>query len=385
MTDKEQLVDRYFTRIAENLDITSTMREKAEKSYRAVGEWLGDCSDESEVKIMPQGSFYLGTVIRPVSDKEEYDIDLICLLKNAGDKSEAEIKKIVGDRLREHKTYAFMLKPEGKRCWTLRYNEFHMDILPCVPKQMYYVEPYLTEIRLTHKQTDGKYISKYSNPYKYHEWFEKRMQVQLDEARKEFSLKNKVEISSVPTYKVKTPLQRAIQLLKRHRDIMYEGMSEKRKDDAPISIIITTLAASAYNNEVSLYEALRNILLNMEKHIKRNGDRYIIENPVMREENFAEKWNEKSEKAKEFFNWLNRAKFDILHEPINAQGVHKVVEKLEYCFGTDIVRKSMIAEGDSIRAARENQSLYINGLLGGLCTSPTETTKKVGGHTFFGE
>lgn len=181
-------------------------------------------------------------MIRPVSDKDEYDIDLVCLLKNAGTKSESEIKKIVGDRLREHKTYASMLKPEGKRCWTLCCDEFHMDILPCVPNQRYYIEPYLTEIRLTHKQDDGTYIPKYSNPYKYHEWFEERMKVRLDEARKAFSSKNQVEISKVPLYQVKTPLQQAIQLIKRHRDIMYESLPKSRKDNAPISIILAPRA-----------------------------------------------------------------------------------------------------------------------------------------------
>ena len=111
MTEKEKILDNYLLRIASNLDISETMREKAERSYRAVGQWLGDCDVNSDVKIMPQGSFYLGTVIRPVSDADEYDIDLVCLLKNAMGKSEAEIKKVVGDRLREHKTYSSMLEP----------------------------------------------------------------------------------------------------------------------------------------------------------------------------------------------------------------------------------------------------------------------------------
>ena len=93
MTDREKLLDNYLLNIAENLDISATMREKAERSYRTVGEWLGDCDTTSDVKIMPQGSFYLGTVIRPVSDADEYDIDLVCLLKNAAFMSEAEIKK----------------------------------------------------------------------------------------------------------------------------------------------------------------------------------------------------------------------------------------------------------------------------------------------------
>ena len=267
MNEKQKMLETYLVKIAENLDISPTMREKAETSYLAVGKWLGESEECKQIKIMPQGSFYLGTVIRPVTDEDEYDIDLVCLLENMRFKSEYEIKNIVGDRLKEHGKYNSMLQPEGKRCWTLEYDEFHMDILPCVPKYDYYIEPLLTEIRLTHKLDAGNYISKYSNPYKYHDWFEGRMRFQLNEAKKEFSIRNKVEISEIPLYKVKTPLQRAIQLLKRHRDITYDRLPQSRKDNAPISIIITTLAAHAYNNELSVYETLNNILVNMERYI----------------------------------------------------------------------------------------------------------------------
>lgn len=277
-----------------------------------------------------------------------------------------------------------MLEPEGRRCWTLCYEEFHMDILPCVPNNRYYIEPFLTEIKLTHKLDSGRYIPKYSNPYKYREWFEERMRASLDEAKKDFSVRNQVEISKVPLYKVKTPLQRAIQLLKRHRDIMYDKLPESRKDNAPISIIITTLAARAYNNEATIYEALCNIVENMSKYIKRSGDTFIIENPVMPEENFADKWNENPEKAREFYRWLESAKTTILTAPINAQGLHKVSEALETCFGCNIVRQSLVDDGHDTKIARENKALYVDGLTGGLKTTPSQTTKKVGGHTFFG-
>lgn len=301
MTEKEVLLNGYLLRIVKNLDISESMREKAEKSYLAVGKWLGHNDEYSNVKIMTQGSFGLGTVIRPVSDRDEYDIDLVCLLKSDTNLGEREIKNKVGDRLKEHNTYRNMLKEEGKRCWTLDYDEFHMDILPCVPNEKYYIEPYLTEIKLTHKVNDGVYIPKYSNPYKYRKWFEERMQTCGQEIRKNYAIENKTDVEKVPLYKIKTPLQQAIQLLKRHRDIMYEGAPKDRKDDAPISIIITTLAAQAYNNESNIYEALCGIIENMAKYIKKTNDRFVISNPVMNEENFAEKWNEKNGKAKEFF------------------------------------------------------------------------------------
>lgn len=150
MTEKEKQLGTWLSQIADELNITPTMLDKAVKSYTAVGTWLSD-GIPYDVKITPQGSMNLGTVVRPITEKDEYDVDLVCLLKNGSTLPLSRIKSLVGDRLKAHGTYRQMLEEEGKRCWTMQYDEFHMDILPCVPKNNYYVEPYLTAIKLTHK------------------------------------------------------------------------------------------------------------------------------------------------------------------------------------------------------------------------------------------
>ena len=123
----------------------------------------------------------------------------------------------------------------------------------------------------------------------------------------------------------------------------------------------------------------------MPKYIEKIGDRYIIKNPVMSEENFADKWNENPEKAREFYRWLQAAKTDILNAPLSAQGLHKVSESLEYCFGRNIVKRSFVDEGNAIKKARDNKSLYVDGLTGGITTTSSQTSKRIGGHTFFGK
>lgn len=40
MTDKERLLEKYLLKIAENLDISPTMREKAEKAIVRLGNGL---------------------------------------------------------------------------------------------------------------------------------------------------------------------------------------------------------------------------------------------------------------------------------------------------------------------------------------------------------
>ena len=229
------------------------------------------------------------------------------------------------------------------------------------------------------------YIPRYSNPYKYHEWFENRMIFRAREIRKEICAKKEVEIDKVPTYSLKTPLQRAIQLLKRHRDIMYSSLSDEEQKNAPISIIITTLAAHAYDNEVSVYEALKNIIKKMPDYIQVKDDKYYIPNPVMKEENFADKWNEVPAKAREFYKWLSRVQKDLFEGITEIRGIHVLSERLQICFGNSIVTRVFSDEGEEIRLARESKSLYVNGLAGGIATISSGSSKRVEDHTFYGK
>ncbi len=379
MNEKEKMLGEILSKIADELNITPTMQEKAVKSYEAVGKWLGDGIDY-DVKIMPQGSMNLGTVIKPIDDSDDYDVDLVCLLKDGKFLPLTDIKNLVGDRLKENATYKKMLESEGKRCWTMQYDEFHMDILPCVPYKGEFIEPKHTDIKLTHKNEAGIYEERYSNPYAYHIWFENRMKDVLLQEKTLFAERNKTEIAAVPTYKMRTPLQKVIQILKRHRDICFQDDSENK----PISIIITTLAAHTYQGETNVYEALNNILLNMPQMIEvRNGE-YWIENPVMPEENFADKWNQVSQKRMAFTEWLKRAQKELIVDPLNCIGLDNVCQTYELVLGEAPVNRALKALGAETKSARESGNLYINGLTGGITTESAKT-KRVKEHIFFGK
>lgn len=384
MIKREHELSKYLAGIAEALDISETKRDKAISGYQAIGKWLAGSEKTSDVVIMPQGSFALGTVIKPVDDRDEYDIDLVCLLKDKRDSDNKTIKNTVGNRLKEHGTYKNMLNPEGNRCWTLNYDEFHMDVLPCVPNNRKYAEPYHTEIRLTHKEVDGSYSSRYSNPYAYHQWFEERMATVLEEARSLYAKTKNVEIEKVPLYAVKTPLQRAIQLLKRHRDIMYSSAQAAIKDNAPISIIITTLGSLAYNNETTIFEALNNITSKMENGIKLIDGQYWIANPVMPNENFAEKWNETPAKRTEFGRWLKQAKNDLITQPSSQIGLNNVSETYKRSLGEAVTKIGFAVAAYGVSSDRKAGNLYIDNATKHITTQDSDGAKKVKEHTFFG-
>lgn len=98
--ERIEYLNEIYNQIAEELSISQTMVNKAISSYEAVGKWLGECEPNLDVIIMAQGSLNLGTVIKPITDKDDYDIDLVCLLANGSEMVAKDIKKIVGKRLK---------------------------------------------------------------------------------------------------------------------------------------------------------------------------------------------------------------------------------------------------------------------------------------------
>ena len=92
-----------------------------------------------------------------------------------------------------------------------------------------------------------------------------------------------------------------------------DDFSSKNEEYKPISMIITTLAAQSYNGENDIYDFICSALLKMPTLVEKSGDEYVIRNPVMSKENFADKWKETPQKATGFFNWINDAYVDFIN------------------------------------------------------------------------
>ena len=317
--------NQILERIADELDVPAGIYKQVVERYNAVGQWLK--RDGSVVRqyipvIYPQGSMRLGTVVKPISDEDEYDVDLVCELNQLekGKITQAWLKEKVGEEVKSYARSNFMnSKPEeGRRCWALGYAgtyRFHMDILPSIPDGTSFTKS-LNDIMLpnqwstlaiaitdTTSPTYRLYSQDWpvSNPKGYAQWFTSRMM-----SKSVFkAMESRVE--PIVEFREKTPLQQAIRILKRHRDVMFEGNS----DDKPISIIITTLAAHAYNGELDLFTALLRIINQMEYHIQNQGGQVIIPNPSNPRENFADKWQKHPERQKNFQKWLGKVKQDF--------------------------------------------------------------------------
>lgn len=404
LNEQEFRLNDILMRIAGSLDISPTDYERAVQSYGAVGKWLEDGYQDdaypgspAEPAIYPQGSIRIGTIVKPLRECHDaaYDVDLICELPYENiawsSKNSEIIKQMVGNRLKAHGTYREKLEEEGRRCWTLEYAKddgvgFHIDVLPCVPdpikgSEITQCNPgnpdtchnlTCTTISLTDKDDDrlACYEWRSGNPHGYAEWFMER-----NTTFKQFALHQKQQIfrnaqavkgqqpiyasiQSVPDQLVRTPLQRTIQILKRHRDIRF---SKQLRDDPlgnpifkPISMVITTLAAKLYEGESDVISSLMNILTKLSHYaalienryavlhesvvqselIRRKSDgTWEIQNPVNPSENFADRWHEDNNaRAKAFFRWVACLRQDM-EESLNTRSPDGLKKLLGDRFG----------------------------------------------------
>jgi hypothetical protein len=354
---------RLLDNLADALDVPDGKYAEAESRYKAVCEWLGaDGSDLADYHpdMYPQGSFALGTAIRPLGE-DHYDVDAVCLLKETtANITQRELKRKVGDRLKAHDTYKRMLKPPegGRRCWTVEYadaSRFHLDILPAIPDPAWQfvgvgvpADWAKHAIQITDQTTwDRTPTWPRSNPRGYAEWFKSRMRVRLEEGRRAVAMAKAASVADIPDYEVRTPLQRLVQILKRHRDIRYAGNEHR-----PISIIITTLAAHAYRNEGDLSDAIAAAIPQMRTLVERRNGVYWVLNPVNPAENFADKWAAEPEKASVFFEWLDAVERD--HQALITATTDRAREqRLAEAFGerdATEAMKRMNAPSSTLRA-----------------------------------
>ena len=355
--------------LSELLDISEAHHDLAVTRYTGIGNWLDlDTRVVSfRPQIYPQGSFRLGTVTKSISGEDDYDLDFVTELKQPRDDiTPWGLKNLVGDAIKTYvsnSSYQVRLQKEGRRCWTLDYSgdvQFHMDVLPAIPATK---ESYQQELRklaahrsaaigqnleiasnvsedaiaITDKPPEGAYVWLLSNPKGYAKWFTEMSIIRGSTVTS--------AVESAPNYqRKKSPLQRVVQMLKRHRDIWIEKQNTYYKSEKPISVIITTLAAKAYRykvdaNETEILQALQTVAENMLDYIETVGGVDWVRNPVNEHENFADKWEQNPTRKRCFMRWHERVCTDL--NALNSAATDTdVYEALALFLGAGIVAEA---------------------------------------------
>lgn len=329
MSSETAMGRRLFELLVESLDIPPSLYARALSRHTSLGQWL--CRDGSRLRafnphVSSQGSFRHGTVVRPLVADAEYDLDNVTTLTlSKASVTQKALKELYGLEMRDYaREHGMLVLPEEKsRCWRLRYADevkFHLDSLPSLVED----ENFVRTLRLRNVSeelakraiaiTDKRHpayaeltmLWPTSNPRGFARWLESRMGTFADAQRRELVQRRAyATVESVPTYELKTPLQRAIQLLKRHRDVMFVD----NPDVAPISMILTNLAGHAYGGEADVYDAVRGVLSRMLKYVR--SERPRVPNPTHPDEDYADKWSQDRRLELSFLQWHRQAVQDV--------------------------------------------------------------------------
>ncbi|WP_307782809.1 MULTISPECIES: nucleotidyltransferase [unclassified Streptomyces] len=358
----EQMLSMLLDGAVETLDISPDVYDSAVRRYKDVATYLG-LNESPDYEIYSQGSFLLGTVVRPQTPTGEYDIDLVCRIPlHKTSTTQDDLKQQVGDRLiayrswkqqQGHKDGPLSLEPR-RRCWTLGYTRFHLDVLPAIPDDEHQPHGILLTDKNLHKWQHG-------NPIGYADWFS---------ARSELShalLEKRASIADVPVWHIRSTLQRLVQVMKWHC-MTYFGDDT---DNRPPSILLTTLAGLAYRGEDDLFTALRNALAAIPGFIEQRNGQWWVANPAHEKENFTDKWNEYPQRRQAFMTWF-RELTDTMVNPalMHSQGLDAVYSQLVKSFDPVPLQRSFTRYANRMRNTATQQRMSTTGLLSTTAAGP---------------
>jgi hypothetical protein len=371
----------------DQLDLGTSDLEKIESAYNGIGNYLAGCEHPllEDAEIYPQGSIRLRTTVKPLT-KEEFDVDLILFLPNAGNATRDEINDVVWKHLKASKVYGPLAEPLA-RGFRINYSgNYHLDITPAVE----YTAEELRGQPLW--VVDKRFQFKESNPEGFALCFDDacglRPKIMRTQSFRE-TLSAEM-IKDFPDQNDKKLLNRIIQVIKRHRDVWAAREDNRYGEYKPISVLLTTLATLAYLHIVRLgktfsseLDVLLDVLELMPTFIQQANDEYRVENPSMHEENYAEKWNRKEKmegpKLRQgFFEWHKAAIHD-LEELARAsnQGMNVMFASLSEALGERPVKAARESIVETVSASREKGNLGVVLGTGAIAAAAPKTVKAV--------
>ena len=356
--------DELLARIAEELELDNTRREKLESAYNYLRQVL-ERDDEYfkgiDLELYSQGSVRIGTTVKPLSDGD-FDLDTVVQLRESYQgylphKIYNELIRVLENEGR----YDGMIEVKN-RCVRINYkSDFHIDILPsCDASNDDSNQIAIPEVKLESWS--------FSCPKGFGDWFtDKSKMVNKSLLENYFEshvlgndlTKADIETEPLPNEKryKKSPLQRAVQLVKRYRDIYFENDKKYKVS----SIVITTLMGEFYNGEESIYDAIDEIIkrikIECKKGIYRDSNLKVY-NPTNKREEFTEFWTQKHyQKFREFINDLSdkwdgiRVGFDIGQE------------KYKELFGLGLYQKSLKDQVKELSKYSDDEQSKISALI----------------------
>ena len=238
------------------VDLNRSRLDRLGTAVAAVNDYLKS-NLTGHQKMERQGSYALGTLIRPVDGGDEYDADIQIVMNPNPEWEPKDYVLEVNRTLAGNKSYVDKLRLKT-RCVTVDYpGDFHLDVAPRVTIHgKHYV---CNRIENRFEETDGN---------GYRDWFNERDRITGGN------------------------LKRVVRLLKYLRD--------HKNSFAAKSILLTTLTGNAVRpsdegtqSVSTVADTLVTVLFRMNDYLQSHPDMPEIKNPVLATENFSRHWDQR--------------------------------------------------------------------------------------------
>ena len=301
-------IEQFNTFLKDTVNLNQTRIDKATTAIKALTKFLKDNDNIKDkfISVTPQGSYRHQTIIKPPTDNNEFDVDLLFKMKEIEDFEPKDYLILIADEFKKSDRYKEKVDTTGKsRCVTIDYaDDFHVDIVPSIDKDG--SSWVMNRKDNTYEKTDGD---------GYSEWFNGR---------------NK---------KSKGFLKKVVRLIKYLRDIK-STFSAK-------SVLLTTLLGQQVENSDSdddysdVPTALNNIVQNLDSYLQSNSTIPKVTNPILPEEDLNRHWNQDKYNnfRKKFHSIATNIKDAFEEEDENTS-----LEKWQDIFGSDFPSSDHVKE-----------------------------------------
>ena len=241
--------------LRDHVNLNPSRLERLESGVRGVNGHLKDHLPGYQ-KMEPQGSYAMGTLIKPVGEDDEYDADIQIIMNHNPKWEPRDYINAIYDTLKENQRYVDKIK-RGTRCVTVDYaGDFHLDVVPRVTKNGRYYICNRRENKF--EETDGN---------GYRDWFNKQNQI------------------------TEGHLKRVVRLLKYLRD--------HKNNYTAKSILLTTLVGNTIKPSdkgteavATIADTLETVLTRMDDYLQKHPTMPEIRNPAVPSETFNRHWDQ---------------------------------------------------------------------------------------------
>lgn len=362
-----ELDDDLLRLIVESLQLTPEQYSRAVASYTKVTKYLGLLPSPFaawDPDLYPQGSMATGLTTRPPR-RQEFDLDLVMELRTPV-VDPIKLLDAAHTYLEAHDEFGPIVERRD-RCIRLNYpGNFHLDVVPACSD----ADRPPTGIVVPDRDLSSW---KASNPRGLAGWFATKM---VPIVRVDNMMAKSASIAPPPRNapaEEKTPLQLAIQILKRSRDLHFEHTSNV----ATPSILIMVLAATYYDGGIDIAATLRGVTAALVA-LSKGPAAPLVRNPADPAEVISEKWTDP--RVWEAFGvWITEIQALLESE-------QRPLDILESLVGKTAVDAGMRAQAARVAAASAASTIRPSprGVIVGV-PSAVPTRPAAPQHNFYGE